>query len=286
MMFKKITGITLIILLTVFTLIACSNDEQITQTALNEQDQNDVQMTNIPEQVKPNKITILALPKMNMLEAYNVFTIGKELFEQKHPGVTVEIIEVPYANYSGYLTNAFENNQMPDIFFTWPWNWAPYVKNGWVTNLDPFVKVEEQNLFYENINKQMSINNELVAQPFHVIPMTVAYNKKWFDTANIPYPNNNWTWEQFIEIAKKIQSANVKGSEKRYGAVFPYNLDYIETLIVGKGGRLLSDDGKKARGYFDGKESIEGFTWINDLINVHKVSPFVEAGEIATLDQL
>ena len=37
---------------------------------------------------------------------------------------------------------------------------------------------------------------------------SIAYNKEIFDEARVPYPTNDWTWDDFAEIAKLVSSGS------------------------------------------------------------------------------
>jgi multiple sugar transport system substrate-binding protein len=45
--------------------------------------------------------------------------------------------------------------------------------------------------------------------------MVLLYNKDLFDKAGIPYPNNNWKWEDLRNAAKKLTKNN-NGDGKTY----------------------------------------------------------------------
>ncbi|MCI1141088.1 extracellular solute-binding protein, partial [Stenotrophomonas maltophilia] len=84
------------------------------------------------------------------------------------------------------------------------------------------------------------------------------YNKKMFDEAKIPYPDNTWDWNKLREAAKKLTDPN-KGV---WGiAAAPYGQDNYYNTIFQSGGFVISDD-KKSSG-FDKPETIEGLSfWV------------------------
>lgn len=56
--------------------------------------------------------------------------------------------------------------------------------------------------------------------PYNKNVLVTYINKKLFDKAGIPYPTDDWTWEDFREIAKKLTTG--EGATKTYGAMFDY----------------------------------------------------------------
>jgi len=43
-------------------------------------------------------------------------------------------------------------------------------------------------------------------------PWVIFYNKSIFDKCGVPYPKGDWTWEEFVEVAKKV---TMKGTDGR-----------------------------------------------------------------------
>jgi len=65
------------------------------------------------------------------------------------------------------------------------------------------------------------------ATPYCTNIRMMFFNKKMFDDAGIPYPDPNWTWNDFREIAKKLTKGS--GANKIYGA----NLNITSTGAQG-----------------------------------------------------
>lgn len=60
------------------------------------------------------------------------------------------------------------------------------------------------------------IDGKLYGLPYTKGGFYVFYNKDMFDKAGIAYPTDDWTWEEFEAIAKKLTTGS--GKEKVYGA--------------------------------------------------------------------
>jgi len=200
----------------------------------------------------------------------------KPKFLEKNPKLDVEIMTESFASYKTKLKTLTDNGQSPDIIQVWPGDFVELKKNEYVIDLNQYFKkdniVQNEVLFGETI-KMTTLNGKLLAVPAYIDNMTIYYNKKWFDDAKVPYPTENWTWEQFLDIAKKLQT--YAADPKKYGSIIPFQLDYIEPLVMGKGGSYFSPDGGTTSGFIDGKPSIEAFKWVADLIRVHKLSPVI-----------
>ncbi|HEY0827003.1 MAG TPA: ABC transporter substrate-binding protein [Bacilli bacterium] len=93
------------------------------------------------------------------------------------------------------------------------------------------------------------------------------YNKKLFDDAKIPYPTaSDWTWNKYVETAKKLTDA----SKGIYGS---YMLDYdVYNYMRAKQLKVkeYKDDGTSN---FDDPAYAESMKFFYDLGNAHKVQP-------------
>ncbi|MTI59571.1 MAG: sugar ABC transporter substrate-binding protein [Firmicutes bacterium] len=101
----------------------------------------------------------------------------------------------------------------------------------------------------------------------------IFYNKDLFDQAGLDYPSDDWTVENFLETAKKLtKDTNNDGRIDQYGYLVTGNwFDCIAPWIYTFGGRILTDDWTKSA--LNEPGSIEGISFINDLVNKYKVSP-------------
>ncbi|MFC5471824.1 extracellular solute-binding protein [Cohnella suwonensis] len=102
--------------------------------------------------------------------------------------------------------------------------------------------------------------------PKQVSTWAIFYNKKIFDDAGVPYPPSEWTWQQYIETAKKLTDP-AKGI---YGS---YMLDYdIYLFMLAKQHNVSAYKADGTSNYDDPlfKESLKLF---GDLGDVHKIQP-------------
>ena len=100
--------------------------------------------------------------------------------------------------------------------------------------------------------------------------IAVYYNKTLFDEAGVEYPKDGWTWDEFIETAKKLTNpdAGIHGcSIAANGQAFGY--DYI----YGNGGMLFDENGMYV---VNTPENAEAFQKLHDAIHVEKISATVE----------
>jgi multiple sugar transport system substrate-binding protein len=106
------------------------------------------------------------------------------------------------------------------------------------------------------------------AFPGNVYSNVIIYNKNVFDKYGEPYPPREMSWQEFVEIGRRLtkREANGRGYEC-FGAM---NLYWYE-LILQAGGRLYSPDG--ARCVLDSPEAIEGIEFYRDLMFKYHLMP-------------
>lgn len=99
------------------------------------------------------------------------------------------------------------------------------------------------------------------------------YNKKMFDDAKVAYPKEGWTYDDMLDMAKKI---TVPG--KQYGVGIaadisdPSNvMSSFSPVLWSNGGEYINADGTKC--LMDQPNAIKGITFWTDLYTKHKVVP-------------
>jgi multiple sugar transport system substrate-binding protein len=93
------------------------------------------------------------------------------------------------------------------------------------------------------------------------------YNIEMFDAKGLQYPPADpfgWSWEDFLETAKKLTGENVWGVAPVLG------FDCLP-WITSNGGSLISEDGRSFTGHLPA--AVEGFQFGYDLTIKHKVTP-------------
>ena len=95
------------------------------------------------------------------------------------------------------------------------------IENGYMYPLDELFESAGFSLeddYDENI-AQKEINGHYYSLPAKRITSTILYNQKMFDDAGIPYPSDDWTYDEFIDTARKLTKG--EGNDKVYGWFFP-----------------------------------------------------------------
>lgn len=206
--------------------------------------------------------------------AVELFNKAKESFEAEHPNVTVKIEAAPYENYMTKLQTELAAGNPADIIQVGEQNFQRYMEKGILEDLTPLAEgsFDFDSEIIPNVKELMQVDGKNPVMSVGAATIGVYYNKKLFDEANLPYPQDGWTWEEFVELAEKL---TIRDGDKfvQYGANLNLGKDWIEPFIVSNGGSYLSEDGSTSNGYLNSDETVEAFQKISDLYNVSKVAP-------------
>ncbi|MDR1901228.1 MAG: extracellular solute-binding protein [Treponema sp.] len=129
-------------------------------------------------------------------------------------------------------------------------------------------------VFGKSIEETQNYNGDYYGIPYCNNINMVFFNKKMFDAAGVPYPDPNWTWDDFRATARRLTSGS--GANKVYGAMVDVahpDQDLNWALIAQQ--KLGSffyyrPDFKSTR--FDAPEMRESLQFFYDLLMVDKSS--------------
>lgn len=77
--------------------------------------------------------------------------------------------------------------------------------------------------------------------PFRATQTAIYYNKDMFDEAGVPYPDDNWTWDEYIETARKMAEW---GKDKGVYGTYTHTYANEWATIGAQAGQWYTADGK------------------------------------------
>jgi multiple sugar transport system substrate-binding protein len=144
-----------------------------------------------------------------------------QMYQERNPHVTVKYSPVadPNANFYQQLQTSIAGGTPPDISSFQGWEWQTYADKELLAPVDDFVKRDGFEAIYPKDVKGVADTtirkDKTYLIPLQLATMVMFYAKKPFDDAKLPYPTDDWTFEEFLEIAKKL--TNTSGEKKLYG---------------------------------------------------------------------
>jgi multiple sugar transport system substrate-binding protein len=91
-----------------------------------------------------------------------------------------------------------------------------------------------------------------------------------FADAGVEIPSDDWTMEEFVEIAQKLTTGT--GADEQWGYYWANYTDQTYAMIAAFGGKLYSEDGKSSVLSSD-PNTMKGLQLMYDLYNTYNVCP-------------
>ncbi|WP_368737750.1 sugar ABC transporter substrate-binding protein [Bacillus sp. EB106-08-02-XG196] len=235
-----------------------------------------------PDKEKPIKqveltfLRNLANPAFN--QAYEEMIAA---FEAKHPTIKINMQSMHWGNeYELRLRTELAAGNHPDIMAIDSPNLALYANSGSLLSMDSFMK-KEGNIddIPEGVLKGLTYKDEIYLAPIVESSIALFYNMNLFREAGIPFPSGNpdhpLTWEEVLEIAKKINNPakGVTGIDPAQGFNVGEGPAYFKMPILWQfGADVISPDGSTAQGYLNSPEALEALQFYQDLYRKHGVA--------------
>ncbi len=206
-------------------------------------------------------------------EEIRIITESVAKWETEHPKIKIRFEHTPYSGYLNKILTRIAGGAAPDIIATEVDYFVSFARYGVLEPLTPYIEGDsafKQSDFFPEVMKRFTVGGNLYAIPRDTAPFAcVYYNKALFDKAGIPYPTDDWTWSQFLDIAKKLTLFDGKGRATQYGF---YGWAW-KNFIYGNGGALVDNVDDPTKTLIDSPKSIEGLQFYVDLINKYRVMP-------------
>ena len=186
-------------------------------------------------------------------------------FEKENPDIKVDFMHIPQ-NYFPKIHLLFASKLAPDIIFMNNIYAPVYIKAGLLEDLRPYFKDEIKNkVFYGDSVKSFSRDGATYGIPRDISYMVIYYNKGIFDKTKTPYPNSDWTLDDFLKTAQKVRTKDNFSINFEDNSLFWLN--YLSSL----NGGIFSDGAHKI--ILDSTQSIEGLDFYRDLIFKYHLMP-------------
>lgn len=192
------------------------------------------------------------------------------------------------AEYDTRLITQLSGSSGPDLFWVSAQRAAQFAAQGAMLDItdrlknsdSPAAKTDD---YFENSLKPFTYNGKIFGLPWLEQPVMLYVNKDLFDKANIPYPTTDWTWNDFLDAAKKLTvDANGKhpgedGFDAKNIKQWGFTLNGwppAQMFIWQNGGEVISEDLSSSP--IDTPQAMEALKFYADLVN----SPYVPSQQL------
>jgi len=137
--------------------------------------------------------------------------------------------------------------------------------------------------WYPSQIKSFQYNGDQYAIPMDLAPRGVYFNKDMFDKAEIEYPKEDWTYDDMLNIAKKLtKDIDNDGKLDQYGVYMRLDRPHVANdTILCFGGKLF--DLEEGKAYLNDPGTIEAIQFLADLVHKWKVQPIDTTNEAKKL---
>ncbi len=161
--------------------------------------------------------------------------------------VKVELLYVPNQEYmnGSKLQTAFASGQGPDIFIISPGDFLRYYNGGVLVDLSQYMEDAAKKDFFDNVMETRIVDGKIYGLPMEVEPMAMYYSHKAFSEAKLSEADVPKTWDQLIEVSKKLTKKNQFGCLFETGPGYYQNFTWYPFLWQG-GGDIVTPEGNKS----------------------------------------
>ncbi len=194
-------------------------------------------------------------------------------WEAAHPEIEVRFEHTPFGGYTSKILTRIAGGAAPDIIATEVNMFVSFATKGVLEDLNSYIARDEVfslSDFFPEVVDRFTVDGKVFAIPRDTAPFAcVFYNKDLFDREGLPYPKDDWTWNDLLETAKRLTHTDEMGRVTQYGF---YGWAW-QNFVYGAGGALVDDVKQPTKCLLTNPESKEGLQFFTDLINKYKVMP-------------
>lgn len=245
---KKITAIILVLMLAVSCFAGCGKEE-----------------TNAD-----GKVTLrIGLPSGGSITPIELI----EEFKAANPDINIITDEAPWSDFRTKLDLQIGGKNEPDVYITDSGHATSIASKGVLMDLTE--KIDEDLNKDDYISSLFALSDsdgKVWGVPHAVNSVALFYNEELFDKAGLEYPNENSTWEDILQAAKKLTGPkNKDGVSDVYGLAMGATMTLgWYPIILATGGTPLDETRTKSN--FDDPKTIAGVKKFEEMVKM-QISP-------------
>ncbi len=128
-------------------------------------------------------------------------------FEAQNPGIEIAYTTAPFDNYFTKLQTDFAAGNPPDVFELNYENFVTFASRGTLAPLDGYLTGEagiEEGTFYDAALDAFAFDGTQYGLPITFSTSVLFYNQELFDAAGVEHPTAEWTWDDVMDAAERL----------------------------------------------------------------------------------
>lgn len=218
----------------------------------------------------------LNTPSESVREKYDAWLADLQKRVMDETGIELQVEMVSWGDYLNKHLTSIASQEGPDIIQMGSSVPPVIAAAGGLLDLTPYMDDLGGMDVYCDVGKYYCTwDGKMMAIPWGGGGREIYYNKDIFDAAGLGYPENDWTFEEFIEDARILTEHMGKPAFAVMGSANDTTY-YFWSQIVTDGGAVLNDDMTKAR--FNEQEGVDAVMRIVEMYkNGYIPSSFAES---------
>jgi multiple sugar transport system substrate-binding protein len=209
------------------------------------------------------------------------FALEKKIcaeFEKYNPGIKVKLVQVPGTAYSNKMTVMLASRTAPDVMRVDHYFFPALVKKDYFLPLDDLIAADRDfslDDFFPEAIEEGRYKDKLYGLNALFGGVIMYYNKSLVQKAGLRDPfelwkEGKWTWDRFLEHAKKMTVRRADGRYASFGAAMP---DFPQNLATLYSWGATIMDPTWTRCTAGSGPAKNAWQFFHDLRYKHKVSP-------------
>lgn len=223
-------------------------------------------------------------------------------YQEQNPDVTINIQGLPWSQFFQVSELRMKNaDDTLDIIYTDAPMISNYAANGYLEPVNPSVIDEASSILVDKAFEAGQFEGTMYALPMNSSAQVLYYNIDMLEAAGAEQPvgleagvtadqgyieqmtgSDRPTFEAVLDKAEKVKAQNAD----HWGFAFEQHGELYQLQPLGRslGSKMISEDGRTAKGYLDSAEWKQAAEYWNRIFNVSQVSPrslgFGEAAQL------
>ena len=210
-------------------------------------------------------------------------------FEQAHPNIHVNVIQVGWTNYWTKLSTELAGGTAPDLFWMNLSEFPTFVKEGALTNMTPWISKLHINLksYYSNLLQLFKYQGQYYSLPKDWDTIALCYNKNMVKKAHMPPPTNlSWNptdggtllrYAEALTLSSNGKHAGEAGFDPSHITQYGLSVDLDGNGSQDGYANFLAQDGvpyiTNGKAQFDTPQGVTVFNFLKNLIYKWHVAP-------------
>ncbi|MCZ8516059.1 sugar ABC transporter substrate-binding protein [Paenibacillus filicis] len=197
-------------------------------------------------------------------------------FTKQNPNIEIDMQAYEPATYWTKISALAASGSTPDVMDMSSGYVDEWAGKGLLYDMQKLVDRDiKSNDYYTSLYTAVRYpdkqKGDMYAFPINYVTTVLYYNKDLFDKAGVSYPTEKWTWDDFLNAAKKLTvDTNGDGKPDQWGFFTYGRYAQIEPWIYQNNGDILNADKTKFEVNDNAKEALQ---FLTDLTLKYKVSP-------------